>query len=371
MREMNLLVARGYSEIAIPMQSDDSHSRFTASAPFLKNVMAFSARAELPVDGRMTMGYFDPWVTPLITPVPPNEVAQYQCPMHDGIVSVTPGVCPLCGMSLMPILRTPRTALHAPEYDMTLETSLKNPLEGQPTTLTFTPLKNGSLFRDLMIVHTKILHLIIISSDFTFFDHVHPILQPNGSLTLTYTFPRTGTFLLYADITPTGERSQVFRLPVVVASPGDAPSLLMDAPDLTPSPAMAKALPEDPTMTAELFFQPRTPVAGIETHFLIRLTKDGRPVNDLEPYLAAMSHCVIISHDSQTFLHCHPEQLISPGQDSRAGPDVPFGTIFPKPGLYKLWAQFNRGGKIFAVDFTFDVKSPILPPNMIRFLLDD
>jgi uncharacterized membrane protein len=370
-REMNLLIARGYDEIAIPMQADDSRSHFTASAPFLKNVMAFSARAALPVDGEMKMGYFDPWVTSLITPVPPNEVAQYQCPMHDGIISVSPGTCPLCGMPLMPIQWTPRTTLHAPEYDMTLVSSVKNPVASQPTTLTFTPLKDGSLFRDLMVVHEKLLHLIIVSSDFTFFDHVHPVMQPDGSLKLDYTFPRPGTFLLYADITPAGQRSQVFRLPVVVASPGDAPSLLMNKPDLVPSPSMAKALPDDPSMTAELFFQPRTPSAGIETHFLIRLTKDGRPVNDLEPYLGAMSHCVIISQDSETFLHCHPEQLITPGKDSRGGPDVPFGTIFPKPGLYKMWAQFNRGGKIFAVDFVFEVKPPILPPNLIRFLLDD
>ena len=145
----------------------------------------------------------------------------------------------------------------------------------------------------------------------------------------------------------------------------------MDTPDLTPSPSFAKALDDDPTMTAELFFQPRSPVAGIETHFLIRLSKDGRPVNDLQPYIGAMAHGVFISQDSQVYLHCHPEQLLAPTPDARAGPDIPFATIFPKPGLYKLWVQFKREDQMHVVSFVVDVKSPILPPNVIRFLLDD
>ena len=369
--KINLLISRGYSEIAIPLLADKSQSHFSAPAPFLKNVMAFSARAAIPIDGSMKMGYFDPWVTPAITPVPPNEVAKYQCPMHDGIISENPGVCPLCGMTLMPIRRTPPTYLHLPDYDMTLSASPKSPLANQPAMLTFTPLQNGQVLHNLQIVHEKILHLIIISSDFTFFDHVHPLIQPDGSLKLLYTFPHPGTYLLYADITPAGQRAQVFRLPVEVRSTSADPEMLMDTPDLSPAPSFAKQLDDDPTTTAELFFQPRTPVAGIETHFLIRLTQNGLPVINLEPYLAAMSHCVIISQDSQIYLHCHPEQLLTPSADARAGPDIPFATNFPKPGLYKLWAQFKRNGQLTYVSFVIDVKSPILPPNVVRFLLDD
>jgi hypothetical protein len=372
-REVNLLIARGYSEIGIPLQPDATGAHFSATAPFLKNVMAFSARAALPVDGEMKMGYFDPWVSAAINPVPPNEVAKYQCPMHDGIISENPGVCPLCGMQLMPIRRTPPTALHLPEYDMQLKTLPDSPniIAGNPVLLTFIPLQNGSLLRDLMIVHEKLLHLIIISADFSFYDHVHPVMQPDGSLVLAYTFPRPGGYLLYADITPSGQRAQVFRLPVYVRSADGNAELLMDAPDLTPAPSMAKAFDDPPSMTAELFLQPRSPVAGIETHFLIRLSDNGLPVNDLEPYLGAMAHCVIISQDSQVYLHCHPEQLNAPTPDARAGPDVPFATVFPKPGLYKLWAQFKRNEKMLVVSFVIEVKSPLLPPNVIRFLLDD
>jgi uncharacterized membrane protein len=369
--QVNLVVSRGYSEIGIPLTADSTRTHYSASAPFLKDVMAFSARAALPVNGAMKMGYFDPWVTAAITPVPPNKVAHYQCPMHEGIISENPGVCPLCGMTLMPIQRTPPKTLHKPEYDMRLDVSPAGAAANQPVVLTFTPLHDGSVLHTLQTVHEKLLHLIIISADFTYFDHVHPVMQPDGSLKLPYTFPRSGTYLLYADITPAGERAQVFRLPVFVKSNDPSPELLMNAPDLTPPATFAKAMDDDPSTTAELFFQPRTPVAGVETHFLIRLSKDGLPVNNLEPYLGAMSHCVIISQDSQVYLHCHPEQAISPTPDARAGPDVPFATTFPRPGRYKMWAQFRRNDKLNVVSFAFEVKPSLLPPNVIRFLLDD
>jgi hypothetical protein len=276
-------------------------------------------------------------------------------------------------MELMPIRRTPPTTLHEADFDMRLETTPSGNaiVAGKPVLLSFIPLHNGQLFRDLLVVHEHLLHLIITSTDLSYFDHVHPMLQSDGSLQLSYTFTRPGNFLLFADITPAGRRSQVFRIPVRVGSAENSGELLVDDQPLTPSPSLSMALDGDPTMTADLFFQPRSPAAGIETDFLIRLTKDGRPVNDLQPYLGAMAHCIIISQDTQSFLHCHPEQLISPGPDARGGPDVPFGAIFPKPGIYKLWAQFNRNGKIILVDFVFNVKSPILPPKLIRFLLDD
>jgi len=374
--QVNLLISRGYTEIGVPLRADGNSnpaSHFSAYAPFLKNTPAFCARLALPLGRCLKMGYFDPWVSDLIQPVPPNQLAQYQCPMHEGIISVSPGYCPLCGMPLMPILRTPPTSLHLPDFNMRLQTTPPAPevVAGKSVLLRLIPEYHGQLFRDLMIVHEHPMHLIIVSSDLSDYDHVHPIPQPDGSLQLPYTFPHPGQYLLYADITPTGQRAQIFRLPLTVHPSSPQTELMTNAPDLTPSPSLAKPLPDDPTMTAQLIFQPRTPEAGIETHFLFRLTENGLPVNDLGPFMGAMAHCVIISQDTQIFLHCHPEQLLSPTPDARAGPDIPFATIFPKPGLYKIWGQFRRAQKMFTVDFVVEVKSPLLPPKLIEFLLDD
>ena len=127
-RQVNVLISRGYSEMAVPLTAiDDSSpaSHFSAVVPALKNASAFCARAALPIGSSMKMGYFDPWVVDLIHPIPPNETPAYQCPMHDGILSETPGVCPLCGMPLVAYQRYPRQTLHDPDYGMRLDLSEK------------------------------------------------------------------------------------------------------------------------------------------------------------------------------------------------------------------------------------------------------
>ena len=367
-----LRIARGYEEVGVRLAADATRARFTARAPFLKGATAFSARAELPVDGRMTMGYFDPWVTPAIRPVPPNRPARFQCPMHDGMISESPGACPLCGMALVPLRRVPPAALHAVDYEMRLETGPEaEVVAGTRTRLRFVPLERGQPLRNLSVVHEHPLHLIIVSADLEAFDHVHPTLEPDGSLVLWYTFPSPRTYLLYADITPAGQRPQVFRLPVIVRAAEGVPEPPPRVPDLRPSPTLSKAVDGEPGVTAELRFQPRAPVAGLETHFLIRFSKDGVPVNDLEPYVGATAHAVFVSADSEIFLHSHPEQLVSPTPAAHGGPDVPFSTFFPRPGLYKLWVQFKRQGTVGLVSYVVEVKPTFLPAGVVRFLLDD
>ena len=104
---------------------------------------------------------------------------------------------------------------------------------------------------------------------------------------------------------------------------------------------------------------------------LFRLADRGQPVTDLEPYMGAMGHCAIISQDTGMFLHCHPEQLYPPKPDGRGGPDLAFHTEFPAPGLYKIWGQFRRGGRVIVAPFVVRVDRSLLPPRVVNFILGD
>ena len=85
-----------------------------------------------------------------------------------------------------------------------------------------------------------------------------------------------------------------------------------------------------------------------------------------------MGHCVIISQDTQSYLHSHPEQLAAQSSpDARGGPEVSFHTKFPKPGRYKVWGQFKRGDEIIMADFVVDVANPILPTWLVNALLSN
>ena len=373
---VDLLIARGYADVGVPLSAvGGDRSHLTADAPWLADAAAFSARLSMP-GGRG--GFFDPWVAPIIAAVPPNEVARFQCPMHDGILSEHPGTCPACHMALVPIQTGVRRVLHDPAFELAMEAAVQpaatatagavdatpDPLQRR---LSFTPRRAGQLLRDLPVVHEHPMHLTIVSADLSRFDHVHPVPQPDGSLQLDYRFPAAGQYVLFAEYMPAGERDQVFRFPLSVGVPQTA----CPPPPLRPTVGSATAIAGHPEMTAELVCQPRALLAGTHAMLLFRLTDRGQPVTDLEPYMGAMGHCAIVSQDTGRFLHCHPEQLYPPHADTRGGPDLAFHAMFPAPGLYKVWGQFQRAGKVVVADFVVRVDSPLLPPRLVNFILND
>ena len=70
----------------------------------------------------------------------------------------------------------------------------------------------------------------------------------------------------------------------------------------------------------------------------------GRPITNLEPLMAAGGHSVIISSDLREFLHVHP--TVEVDANWHGGPDISFKTIFPGPGLYKVWGQFQHQERV-------------------------
>lgn len=372
---VTVVVAQGYRETAVPLALVDT-GHYRGDAGFLRGALAFDARVTLP--GRRT-GWFDPWVTSAIAGIPPNKVAKFVCPMHEGIRSVEPGDCRLCAMPLVPVQLAPRTGLHDAKYAMKFERA--------GDTLRFTPqlAATGQTVRDLAVVHEYRLHLIIISADLAFFDHVHPARQDDGSFALDYKFPGNGNFLLFADLTPEGDRSQVFRIEVGRDRRARHGGL---------GEAALPTAREIAGYHVELIPQPRTLVEGRHAHLSFRLERNGQPVTDLQPYIGAMGHCVIISEDTQRYLHSHPTQLTAPPSPAtRGGPVVSFHTTFPAPGRYKVWGQFKpsprlaerplssaanveglgrqHGDEIIVADFVVNVERSWLPAWFVQTFLTD
>ena len=79
------------------------------------------------------------------------------------------------------------------------------------------------------------------------------------------------------------------------------------------------------------------------------------PVGDLEPYLGAEGHLMMIGEDLVDAQHSHPVAAIS----SASGPDLVFQTSFPRAGLYRVWLQVQRAGEVSTFAYTI----PVLPPR--------
>ena len=253
--------------------------------------------------------------------------------------------------------------------DLKIEPSLAE--AGRENTLVFTVKdKQGQVEKNLQIVHEKLMHLLIVSEDLAEFDHVHPEQQPDGTFRLNYKFANGGTYKLYTDFTPQNSPQIVNVFDVKVGGPARTRTPLVADTNLSKSV-------DGLTVTLKTV-QPIKAAAGTSLDFYIT-DADGKPVTDLQPYLGAMAHFVVISEDASKFLHVHAEagevttsagtggheghqdkhgemeMDVEPDVKDTGTPTVRAHTEFPIAGIYKLWGQFQRGGKVFTVTFVLNI----------------
>ena len=93
--------------------------------------------------------------------------------------------------------------------------------------------------------------------------------------------------------------------------------------------------------------EPRMLVAGKEGRLTFTVTdaKTGAPVTDLEPYLGAPAHMLIVRRDLSDAV-----ARASGGAHHRR-PDGFVSSVIPAAGDYKLWIQFQRQGRVFTFPF--------------------
>jgi hypothetical protein len=76
----------------------------------------------------------------------------------------------------------------------------------------------------------------------------------------------------------------------------------------------------------------------------------GQPVKDLQPYMGAMGHLVVLSSDGKQYVHAHPADA-----KTGLGNRVVFMAHIMEPGLYKGWGQFRRMDTVRVLPFVFKV----------------
>ena len=207
---------------------------------------------------------------------------------------------------------------------------------GQPATLRLMihdP--GGAIVQDFETVHEQKIHLIIVRERLDQFAHIHPQIDPDGNITTVFTFPTGGKYRLYADHKPSG-KDQATAIAELQVS-GDTPP----APELTPN-APGNITGEG--LNADVSVENAEKSGATRIVFSLMDSSD-TPVADLQPYMGAMGHLVIISADGKQYVHAHP------AEEKTANGTVEFETHFVMPGIYKAWGQFQRGGKVHIVAF--------------------
>jgi hypothetical protein len=126
------------------------------------------------------------------------------------------------------------------------------------------------------------------------------------------------------------------------------------APQGLPEPS-ATAVVDDYTVTLAGDLQP-----GTESELTLSVSRDGRPVTDLEPYLAAYGHVVALRDGDLAYLHVHPDGAPGDGT-TQPGPDVVFHTTLPTAGSYRLFLDFKHDGVVRTAAFTVHAGKEVQP----------
>jgi Cu+-exporting ATPase len=210
--------------------------------------------------------------------------------------------------------------------------------------------RTGKPIDDLTRSHEAWMHLIATRDDLGTFAHVHPTPTGRpGQLAVDLTFPTPGRYIINAEFRRQGKMGDVHvRQVLTVAGTAPAPGVLAEGPRSAVIDGVRVQLDGD----AE---------AGrrSDLHYTLTDAATGRPVDDLQPYLAAAGHIVVMRADGQTFAHEHAEVTDADGRPVFAlpgqtfGPELEVHADFPTAGTYRLWAQFRLANDdLITVPFT-------------------
>lgn len=166
----------------------------------------------------------------------------------------------------------------------------------------------GNVVRSFDRENTKLLHLIVVRTDLTGYQHLHPTLESDGTFSVEIATRRAGTYRAITDFVVDGRK---YVLGTNLTSPGRSARTPLPAPALEAS-----------TDGYHLELQrPAELRAGQEAQLTFRITRQGRPVSDLQPYLGGLmdiwSPCTPPSSATRT---CTPTAPTAPTVPSRSTP---------------------------------------------------
>ena len=261
----------------------------------------------------------------------------FWCSMHPGERSAVPAACPICHMPMVPI-----PPFRVGEY--AIDVSLVPQKNGRGMAglrLVVRDPASRAVVTAFETVHERTFHLFILSRDLESFLHVHPDMRADGTFELAQSLP-PGEYVLVADFLPAGGVPQTVSRAVV--TPGfDPPSTRG-----RPTPALT-AGPSDVVVDG-IRARLEAPALAAGKDVTLKITfshaASGAPVTDLEPYLGAPAHLLMVNPDVTDAVHGHPEG------EATAGPTVAFDVLIPTTGPFKLWVQIQRRGKVLTFPFT-------------------
>jgi Cu+-exporting ATPase len=225
--------------------------------------------------------------------------------------------------------------------------------------------ETSALVGDLVRTHQVWMHMILTRSDLGTFAHIHP--EPTGTpgvFTVRASFPTAGEYLVHSEFRRNGQMGDVLDTHTVTVAGRQPSAAPVPTEDVRSWTGDGVRIGLDGTATAGA-------TSDLELTFA-HLDHAGAvtgPVTDLQPYLGAAGHVVVMRADGSTFAHRHAETFDAKGRPvlalpgARFGPDLDLHVRFGQPGPYRMWVQFELGdGTVVTAPFVVHVAPPAGPP---------
>ncbi|GGX68916.1 hypothetical protein [Streptomyces fructofermentans] len=267
-------------------------------------------------------------------------VAESAAPSHDKHAEATPEPEGGDGHADHEPERAVAGGLQVSEGGYTLDLRTRRVEAGRQADLRFTVEDgDGRPVTSYQREHDKELHLVVASRDLVTYRHLHPVRAADGTWSVPVELPRAGGYRVFADFTPAGKGAENLTLGADLAVSGPF------EPERLPAPrATARTDGYEVELTGGL----RPGAAGELT---LNVSRGGRPVTDLQPYLGAYGHLVALRSGDLAYLHVHPSGEPGDGR-TRPGPGVSFEATAPSAGAYRLFLDFKHRGVVRTVAFT-------------------
>lgn len=196
---------------------------------------------------------------------------------------------------------------------------------------------SGRAVRDLDEQHEARMHLIVARRDLIHYQHLHPSVGEDGTWSVPLTLPEPGVYRAFADFAIGGE-------PLTLGIDLSVPGYYEPRPLSTPTGLVC-------IDGYEVALDAEITTTSAEGMLVFRVAHGGREVVDLEPYLGALGHLVILREGDLAYLHVHP---VDPSEtdDTDGGQKIMFHARFPSIGRYRLFLQFAHGGRVHTAAFT-------------------
>lgn len=198
---------------------------------------------------------------------------------------------------------------------------------------------------DLLVTHTRRLHLLIIDPWLNDYQHVHP--EPGrepGQWTFAFTPKREGVYRIFADFTPAATARGLYASVDLPVGGARIPAGLSAVMQHEVSHFAEREGYRFTLTPAQAVLQAGKP---IDLKFNVERA-DGGPV-PMEPVMDAYAHLVAFDEARSGFAHLHPAEADLKHVPDPRRPELNFKITIPQAGRYVIWSQVNLGGReVFA-----------------------